>query len=160
MANAAPKSAQEIADSYLPEKVASRIPREDKDSDIRDAKVLELSKHGLTQTAIAQQLGITQPTVSRILDKYVDTRTLAKLRLHNSAASLTERVIREADVEQALEVLDRLEVAARRQNASGNTAVQVIVNMPGQTHSEPPMLEGNVISSYQTQKLSEGESGQ
>ena len=131
------QQAEAIADSYT-----TRIPREDKPNHIRDAKILTLDKQGVTQTLIAQQLGISQATVSRVLDRYVDTRELAKLRLNNSAASLVDRVIEDADVEQSLEVLDRIDVAAKRQNDTKNTGgVQVVVLMPGQQGHQPPVID-------------------
>ena len=129
--------AEAIANAY-----AKRIPPEDKPNDVRDAKVLSLDKQGFTQTEIAQKLGVSQATISRILDRYVDTRELAKLRLHNSAATLAERVIQDADVEQSLEVLDRIDVVVKRQGEGRNTGgVQVVVMMPGQQQLEPPVID-------------------
>jgi predicted transcriptional regulator len=129
------------------------IPTDDKPNDVRDAKILTLDKQGQTQTAIAQQLGISQATVSRVLDKYIDTRELAKLRLHNSAATLAERVINEADVEQSLEVLDRIDVVVKRQGEGRNTGgVQVVVMMPGQGQLDPPVID---LSPVVTRELPE-----
>lgn len=131
------QSPEAIAAHYL-----ARIPAEDKPNDVRDAKVLSLSRQGITQTVIAQQLGISQATVSRVLDRYIDTRELAKLRLHNSAASLAERVIKDANVEETLEVLDRIDVVAKRQSEGKHTGgVQVVVLMPGQQQLEPPVID-------------------
>lgn len=131
------KQAEAIADAYT-----ELAPADGRASDIRAAKVLNLSKQGLTQTQIAQQLAISQATVSRILDRFVDTRDLAKLKLHNSAASLAERVVREADVEQSLEVLDRIDVVQKRSSGgSGYQGVQVIVMQPGQTSLQPPVID-------------------
>lgn len=129
--------AEAIANRY-----SNRIPAEDKPSAIRDAKVLSLDKQGFTQTEIAQKLGVSQATISRILDRYVDTRELARLRLHNSAAALADRVIQEADVEQSLEVLDRIDVVAKRQGEGRNTGgVQVLILQAGQTQLSPPVID-------------------
>jgi predicted transcriptional regulator len=133
--------AEVIANRY-----SARIPAEDKPNHIRDAKILTLDKQGVTQTLIAQQLGISQATVSRVLDRYVDTRELAKLRLHNSAASLVDRVINDADVEQSLEVLDRIDVVVKRQNEGKHTGgVMVVVNMPGQIEHQPPVIDLSLV---------------
>ena len=131
------QQAEAIANTY-----SRRIPPEDKPNDVRDAKVLSLDKQGFTQTEIAQKLGVSQATISRILDRYVDTRELAKLRLHNSAASLAERVIQDADVEQSLEVLDRIDVVVKRQGEGRNTGgVQVLVLQQGQGQLVPPVID-------------------
>ena len=84
--------------------------------------------------------------MSRCLQSFTDTRQLAKLTLYNGAQALSERVIKEANVEESLEVLDRLGVAEKRQVERGNSQVQVIVAMPGQGQLQPPVIEAERLS--------------
>lgn len=107
---------------------------------------LTLRDRGLTQTEIAQQLNCSQATVSRCLQAFTDTRQLAKLTLNRGAQALAERVIDKANVEESLEVLDRIGVAEKRQVERGNSQVQVIVAMPGQSKLEPPAIEVQALS--------------
>ena len=92
---------------------------------------LQLANEGLTQTAIAQRLACSQATVSRTLKAFTDTRELAKRRLHGSADRLVRRVIAKADVEESLELLDRIDVAPKRQ-ASAGQGVNIVIGMVGQ----------------------------
>ena len=118
---------------------------------------LKLAEEGLTQSQIAQRVGCTQPTISRLLSEYGDSRELAKRRLHNAADRLAERVIKDATVEESLEVLDRIGVAERRRDqAVSMTAIAIGADMPLQL----PSIPVNVIANYQTQSLSEGQQTQ
>ena len=120
---------------------AERPRRNTRISRVKEGLMLQLSKEGHTQTEIAHMVGCSQAAVSLALRDLQDTRELAKLTLHNAANTLAQRVIREADVEQSLEVLDRLGVAEKRQAERGNSGVQVIVAMPGQQQINPPTIE-------------------
>lgn len=96
----------------------------------QEALIVNLSRDGFTQTQIAQQIGCSQPAVSDVLRAFEDTRDLARLKLRNAAQRLAERVIINADVDQSLEVLDRLEVAPKRQIDSSRDRVTILIGMP------------------------------
>ena len=66
--------------------------------------------------------------------------------LRNGSFKLAKRVIDTANVEESLEVLDRLDVIVKREKASNNVGVQVIVAMPGQTSLAPPVIDAQPIS--------------
>lgn len=102
---------------------------------------LKLREDGLTQTQIAQRLGCSQPTISTLLSELSDTRQIARLKLNNGAVKLAERVLAQADVDQSLEVLDRLEVATKRQADSGRgNQVNIVIGMPGQAAGPDPVI--------------------
>lgn len=94
-----------------------------------DALIVHLAMEGKSQGEIAQRLNCHQSSVSRVLSLYQDTRELAKWKLHSAAKALADRVIADADVDQALEVLDRLEVAPKRANTPQGLAVQVNIGV-------------------------------
>jgi predicted transcriptional regulator len=105
-----------------------RIPEYERLTPAKIALILRLAQEDQTQTAIAQIVGCTQPTVSRCLKEFADTRELAKLKAHNAAERLTKRVLDEADVDQSLEVLDRIGVLEKREHGK-TPSVQVNVGV-------------------------------
>lgn len=145
-----------MADSALTERKRdySRLTRAELGS------LIALARAGKTQTEIAQALNCNISTVSRWLAQFEDTTELAKQRLKNSANTLAERVVKDADVEQSLEVLDRLEVLPKRQNDSNRTGVQIFVGMPSSPIGPDPVIQVNEIPYYQTQTDSESKTSQ
>lgn len=118
-------------------------------SDDDEILVWRLSQAGKTQVQIAQVIGCNQSSVSRALQKLDDTRDLAKLRTHNAALLLAasavdgaQRAARDGKPEAALELLDRLDVVARKQNDAGRAGmVQVIIGMPGSASGPAPSID-------------------
>jgi len=96
-----------------------------------EALILKLHDDGRPQTSIADMVGCSQSTVSLVLRTFADTRLEAKRVLANGARKLAERVVNDSDVDQALEVLDRLDVAPKRQQ-SASGGVNILIGMPGQ----------------------------
>ena len=99
--------------------------------------ILKLAEAGKTQTEIAAIVHVSQPTVSRTLDELSDTRIIAKAILNNGSKRLAQRIVKHADVDQALEVLDRIDVAPKRRDEPSSSQVMVIVqqgsSIPGIT---------------------------
>jgi predicted transcriptional regulator len=159
MQNTAQQQAEAIADSFST-KPAERITDYTRLNRAEVGSILKLHEAGKTQVEIAQILGCSQPTVSRWLDELVDTRELAKHTLRSGAEKLAERIVKQADVEQALEVLDRLDVAPKKRDTHLGNAIQIVVNTPGQTSLAPPSalfqsnqqvtVMVNIIANYQT----------
>ena len=121
---------------------------------------LRLHQDGLTQTEIAHRLACHRSTICRLLADYADTRELAKHKMQHGALKLAERVIAEADVEQSLEVLDRLEVAPKRQTDTSRSGVQILIGMPGSPAGPDPLLVVNHNADYRTQTHSESVTAQ
>lgn len=133
------RQAEAIADTF-PDP-AKRIPDHSRLSRTEEILILQLHAEGKTQTAIAQVIGCSQPTVSRVVNDYTDSRVLAKAVLHKNAQALAERVVKHANVEEALEVLERIEVVApkRQEQRAGN--VSIVIGMPGQAAGVAPVID-------------------
>lgn len=131
--------AEAIANAFIdkPEKRKADYSRLSRDE---VAAILNLHRTGKSQVEIAQILGCDHSTVSRWLDKLVDTTELAKHTLRNGAQALAERVIADADVEQSLEVLDRLDVVPKKRDESQRTGIQINIGMPNQPIGPDPLL--------------------
>ena len=121
------------------QRIARPEPRYTRLSRGQELAILKHSAEGKTQTAIAHFLGLNQSTVSRVLSAYEDTRDLAKLKLNQASIDLAERAIKEADVDQALELLDRLDVAPKRQQQTGQTGITITLGMAQQVIGPDPM---------------------
>jgi transposase-like protein len=129
--------AEAIADSFS-EKPAQPIRDYSRLSRTEVGLILKLSEAGKTQVEIAQTIGCNQSTVSHWLNEFADSRETAKHVLRSGAEKLAERIVKQADVEQALEVLDRLDVAPKKRDTHLGNAIQIVVNTPGQTSLAPP----------------------
>ncbi len=121
------------------------------------ALVLRLSLEGLTQTQIAKRLDCSQPTVWRILNEFQDTRELAKSKLYHGSLGLAKRIVADADVDQSIDVLERIAVLEPKQNQSGPVGVQILIGMPTAAAGSDPVLlvsdsgSGSHNDHYQTQ---------
>jgi len=98
--------------------------------------LVQLRQHkGMTQTELAAIFGITQGQVSRLLAQFEDTRVLAKNRLNKEADAIVEATVNatkiaasRGDANPGLELLDRLDIAAKkRQEATGGAKVMIMV---------------------------------
>lgn len=143
--------AEAVADAYLPKTSDSDkpIPDYSRLTYTEIALALKLREEGFTQVAIAERLQCSQPSLSELFSKFSDTRAIAKLRANNRALKLVdaaldgaERAAKDGKPEAALEVLDRVDVLAKRQvDSSRGSAVQVVVNMPGQHAITADMID-------------------
>jgi hypothetical protein len=73
-------------------------------------------------------------TIEKFITAYRSTKTLARLHLEAQAENLAKRIVRKADVDQGLEIMDRLDILKKqnRGNEAGNAQFNIIVGMPGQ----------------------------
>jgi DNA-binding MarR family transcriptional regulator len=115
--------------------------------------VVVMSQEGKTQEEIAQEMGVNQASISRILARFKDTRGMAKSRLNGTAYTMVKRLLQAAekaaekgDATAALEVLDRLDVMPKKQPApmsgKGETKVLVVVGAPPGSAASRAALEG------------------
>lgn len=93
--------------------------------------ILELRANGLSQRQIAGRLNVNQSTVARWLAAFDDNRALAKARLRGAALELADRVIDRANAEEAIKVLEGLDVLQKSKGDGG--AVKVIVGVAMKT---------------------------
>lgn len=93
-----------------------------------EALVLKLSSEGLTQVEIAQRLNCSQPTVSRTLAAFVDTRPLATAHLNSESYNIAKKVAASNHMPTLLEVL-RDQKASEKQAPAGASrgGVSVII---------------------------------
>lgn len=122
------------------EQLPERIPDRSRLTRAEVAALLNLHRAGKTQVEIAQALGIDQSNVSRWLDKLIDTTEVAKHTARNAAQKLVERVIKHSNVEESLEVLDRIDVLPKRQIEGNRSQVNIVIGMPGQPAGPDPLL--------------------
>ncbi len=82
---------------------------------------------------IAKLIGRASSTVTRFIDRYRSTATMARLHFEAQAENLAKRVTSKANVEEAMEVLDRIDVLPKKdRKEQGGTSFNIIVGMPGQ----------------------------
>lgn len=132
--------------------------------------VLKLSARGKSQADIAEQLGVSQSTVSRLLERYPDTSGIAIARLRSAAEKMAENLIEAAqkaaekgNADAALEVLDRLDILvakAKTTNPLGEAKVMVVVGaLPGTPQSlgalPPAIADGTVIAPSEPERSPE-----
>ncbi len=146
------------AESVLtPEPAPQPIPDYSRLSYAETAFIVKLDRDGLTQPQIAQRLACSQSTVSRVLGEFQDTRELAKAKLHRGSLKLAERIVADADVDQSIDVLERIQVLEPKQSQSGAGGVQILIGMPGAGAGPDPILlvsdsgASNHNDHYQTQ---------
>jgi len=96
--------------------------------------IIEAYAKGISMKRIGAKLGRNHGVISRFLDKYRTTVPMARLHFEANAERLASRVTKRANVVEALEVLDRIDVLPKKQREDSNSKMQfnVIVGMPGQ----------------------------
>lgn len=102
------------------------------DSQIR--AIIALRVTGLPPAKIAETLAIGLASVYQKLTLYEDARPLARAKLEAGSQALADRVVKDADVDQSIKVLEGLGVLERANSGTGNgPQVQIAVLLPGQT---------------------------
>lgn len=91
---------------------------------------------------IAAAVGVSQATVSRVLAEFTDSREHAIATLHKGANTLAERILKHANVEESVDVLERIEVLRAKQTGAGTAAnFQVFIGMPNQPVGPDPVID-------------------
>jgi hypothetical protein len=80
------------------------------------AIIRALTKEGLSPAEIATRTGVELAEVDRVAASLKDSREAAREILQSNAHTFAQRVVTEADVDQSLEMLDRLGVAEKRRD--------------------------------------------
>jgi hypothetical protein len=121
-------SLQDAAAALL--KQAEQLPPREPGERLRSSDELRIlvmvRERGHSQEDAAAAVGCHQSTVSRVLEKYDDTRPLARKRLEAAAVEVAERAIREGD---PLKLLAKLDVV-RDDKADIRSAGVLIVGHP------------------------------
>lgn len=95
--------------------------------------ILEMHTRGISTEVITARLARSESTIRKFLSDYKPTTMVAKAYFEAHAEKLAARIVKHADVDQSMEVMDRLDVLNKKQKDSGDhrTQFQVIVGMPG-----------------------------
>lgn len=125
------------------------------------ALILKLSDDGKTQVFIAQQIGCHQSTVSDVLKDFHDTTGLAKRKAHNLALKSVLKLEQSMDAAAEKGTSGPMDSILKIAGVLGDESIgpRVIVQI-GIQDSEVQIDQVNVIATYQTQTLSESQSGQ
>lgn len=101
-------------------------------TDAEKAHIMELHTAGSSQRQIARIVGRNRSTIQTVLAELSPTNALAKAHYAASALDLAKKATDKANVDQILEIHDRLGVLEKKRDASVGTTFQVLVGMPGQ----------------------------
>jgi hypothetical protein len=102
---------------------------------------LEMRRKDWPIQIIAARIDRSEATIKKFLADYMPTTDLARAVFEAGAERLAHRIVKHADVDQAMEVQNRLGVlkAPDKNAANTQTNFQVIVGMPS-TSSEPSSI--------------------
>lgn len=95
---------------------------------------------GIGPKAIADILKRPHSTVVRFIQRYTSTAPIAQATMRAGAEILAKRIIKNANVGEALEVLDRVDALPKKDRAKAATEgprFNIIVAMPGSTAAIP-----------------------
>lgn len=141
---AAMKALEAVADEYEVAKLTSVTAREldavkkerPKSMTVEEKlAALEMGRLNWPVQIIAARLERSEKTIIAFLREYKPTLDLARAAFEAKAEKLAYRTINHADVDQSLEIMDRLGVLKKTQKDAGGAQnnFQVIVGMPGNT---------------------------
>ncbi len=92
---------------------------------------------GMSQNEIAQQFNLAQSSISRILHKLESTVNDASEYARSKALALVEKAIANCDVDQALEMIDRLQIEGLTKREKASTPAVAIVVGSGSFYGLP-----------------------
>ena len=122
------------------------------------AIVIQMFHAGASRKAIARAIDRKPDVIAKFLSRYTSTVLTSKLYFQANADKLARRVIREANVEESLEVLDRLDVLAKKTREAPPVGPQfnVFVGMPSRGNGIPSPSQADVIEAQSTRSSDAG----
>jgi hypothetical protein len=92
---------------------------------------LQLRTQGRNTNQIAKALGRHHDTIGDALEAFGDTTALATAKIRSEAYALATRIVEQADVDQAIEVLSRPNVGVLQpaQNGTSGQGVSVMIGI-------------------------------
>ena len=118
--------------------------------------ILDMYGKGLGPMIIAKRLHRNHGVISRFLDKYRTTVPMARLQFQAGAEKLAQRVLKKANVEESMEVLDRIDVLPKKERTQAQApSFSVMVAMPGDAKSGPPLPSAKEVNLAKTRKMVE-----
>lgn len=113
------------------------------------AAALHAHQAGATQEQLAHAFSVTRQTIADVIKQYGDTRALSKQYLNAHALTFSEAAVKHAD-DNHLEMLDRLDVAAKRQQQTGATGISIIIGTAQSPLGPDPVLSAIPINRLQS----------
>lgn len=113
-------------------------------TDAERAEILERLEAKQPITLISKEMERSRQCIYAFLASVKATGKLARMEAEAEAATMMRRVVKDADVDQTLEVLDRLDVLPKKERGgagAGHSQFIVMVGMPGQPALTPPSQE-------------------
>jgi IS30 family transposase len=111
--------------------------------------IYSMNEEGQMVKDISLRLGRNHSVISRFIKKYISTEESATRLFKANAEKIAKRVIADADVDQDLEVLDRINVLSKQREAP-STQFNIMVGMPGKAvlaPSQQRVIEAKVAES-------------
>lgn len=119
------------------------------------ASLLSLHESGLAKTEIGRRLGCHHSTVDYYLDRFGDTREIARKKLENGALKLAETVVRTKNGDTALKALGKLDVVREDQAQGGNNILIAIGQQDNGKALEPPVITLSPQVSHDLHRLTD-----
>ena len=143
-----PEAKKKLFGARAPNRTTSavRLDAEEK------AQIVKLDRENLGTGQIAHAIGRPPQTVSGYLRRHRSTVTEARQYFESKAEQLARRVVKHADVDQSIDVLDRIDVIPKKEHATG-VQFNVVIGMPGQTI---PVPSERLLREVERAPISEG----
>lgn len=101
--------------------------------------IIELHHLGVSRRKIAGQLRRTVQTVSRFIQRYASTAAVSRMYFEANADKLAHRIVKQANVQESLEVMDRLDILSRKRDAGTiGPSFNVVIGVPGASSAPIP----------------------
>ena len=124
--------------------LAGQPPVLSKLDDAEKARICRYLEQDKKPLVIAKLLKRSPSTIYHFLGSMESTKAYGKMLMEREVATLVQRIISESNVEQALEVCDRMGVPGlekKHSAVSGGTQMTVVVGMPGHPAMVAPTQE-------------------
>jgi len=120
--------------------------------------LIKAHREGMTQAAIAERLGITQPAVHKWVTQTTDSTDTAKLFLRGSALRMAENIVENGLARDHIQALNGLGVLQE----SVNTGVTLIINGltlhgTGRGDGQGEVVDAEPLSPLQLNEAGEGQ---
>ena len=137
---------QALSDPDVAERVSLQIERHKAEflTGEEKALIVELKSLGMSRRKIAQTLKRDVHHIGQFLKRYTPATRLSRMYFEANADVLAKRIVKHANVTESLEVMDRLDILAKKQRegaAAPGPSFQVFVGMPGQGTPVPSPRE-------------------
>lgn len=114
--------------------LAGQPPVTSRLDDVERARICRLVDQGKKPVLIAKLMKRSLSTIYTFLASNESTMAYAKMLAEREVATMVQRIVKEANVDQALEYCDRMGVPGLEKKhaaVSGGTQMTVVVGMPG-----------------------------